>query len=204
MERFDIINYLVKINGYNTFLEIGTQKQINFSHIKIDYKVCVDPDPNANATYQMTSDDFFNVNKETFDIIFIDGLHHSDYVYRDIINSIKILNDGGVIVVHDCIPFDEVAQIIPLERASNLGAHAWNGDVWKSIIKLRTERSDLKIKVVDVDHGCCIIHPVDLNFGDNLKDFNNGYYIYDEKLVRDNLNIINYNQFIDYYREPIK
>ena len=31
MERFDIINHLINVNNYKSFLEIGTQNQINFS-----------------------------------------------------------------------------------------------------------------------------------------------------------------------------
>ena len=37
----------------------------------------------------MTSDEFFKQNEDTYDVIFIDGLHTSDAVYRDINNSLK-------------------------------------------------------------------------------------------------------------------
>jgi hypothetical protein len=203
MERFDIINHLIKVNDYKSFLEIGTQKQINFNKVKIERKVCVDPDENSNSTYLMTSDDFFKINKDTFDIVFIDGLHHADYVYRDIINSLRILNNGGCLVVHDCIPFSENAQIIPMENAYNKGTVAWNGDVWKAIIKLRTERNDLIIKVVDEDHGCAIIHKTKVGNGDFLKNYNNGYYNYDINLIKENLNIIQYNEFINIFSNKI-
>jgi hypothetical protein len=89
MERFDIINHLISVNNYKSFLEIGTQNQINFSNVNIDHKVCVDPDPESNPTYLMTSDEFFKINKSKFDIVFIDELHHADFVYRDIINSLS-------------------------------------------------------------------------------------------------------------------
>lgn len=204
MERFNIINHLIGVNNYKSFLEIGTQNQINFSNVNIDHKVCVDPDPESNPTYLMTSDEFFKINKSKFDIVFIDGLHHADFVYRDIINSLKILNKNGCLVIHDCIPFNELSQIIPLEKASDLGTIAWNGDVWKSIIKLRTERKDLKINVVDTDHGCGIIYFTDNDNGDYLESFNNGYYEYNETLVRENLNIITYNEFEKKFKKPIK
>lgn len=204
MERFDIINHLINVNNYKSFLEIGTQNQINFSNVNIGHKICVDPDPESNPTYLMTSDEFFKINKTKFDIVFIDGLHHSDFVYRDIINSLKILNKNGCLVVHDCIPFNELAQIIPLERASNMGTIAWNGDVWKTIIKLRTERKDLKISVVDTDHGCGIIYFTNNDNGDYLESFNNGYYVYDETLIRENLNLITYDEFEEKFKTPIE
>jgi predicted O-methyltransferase YrrM len=105
MLRFDIINYLISVNGYKSFLEIGTQAKINFTSINVDRKVCVDPDPNAEADYQITSDDYFDNNFEKFDIVFVDGLHHADVAYRDIVNSLRRLNPGGCIVVHDVIPY---------------------------------------------------------------------------------------------------
>jgi Methyltransferase domain len=39
---------------------------------------------------------------------FIDGLHHFEQVLRDFINVEKRATSEGLIVIHDCIPFDEV------------------------------------------------------------------------------------------------
>jgi hypothetical protein len=114
MKRFEIINHLIRVNNYQTFLEIGTQEHINLSNIIIDKKVSVDPDPEVNADFILPSDDFFKRNTDKFDIIFIDGLHHADFVYRDMINSLKILNPGGCIVVNDVIPNSFEYQFIPL------------------------------------------------------------------------------------------
>lgn len=152
MKRTDIINHLIRKFNYQTYLEIGVQNlDTNFNHIDCDYKMGVDPDPKANAYYTMTSDDFFNQNEETFDIVFIDGLHTASQVYRDVSNSLKILNNGGVIICHDCNPqkFEEQTEIRNTKR--------WNGNVWESIVKLRSESDNLEIFVVDTDEGCGII-----------------------------------------------
>lgn len=204
MQRFDIINHLIKTNGYKSFLEIGTQAKINFSSVQVDRKVCVDPDPDANADFQIPSDDFFTQNKETFDIVFVDGLHHADFAYRDIVNSLKVLNKGGTIVVHDVIPFSYEAQIIPLEKAYTIGTVAWNGDVWKAWIKLRTERSDLSMKCVNEDHGCGIINFTRKGEGDSMLSYNNGYYVYDKELILSSLNLISETQFYEMYSSPIE
>jgi hypothetical protein len=58
--------------------------------------------------------------------------------------------------------------------------------------------------VVDADHGCGIIYFTDTNNGDYLESFNNGYYVYNETLVRENLNIITYNDFEKKFKKPIK
>jgi hypothetical protein len=201
MERYDIINYLISKNNYKSFLEIGTQNKNNYKLININEKSCVDPDLNSNADYIMTSDEYFKNNFQKYDIIFIDGLHHADYVYRDIINSLNILNKNGSIIVHDVIPFSYESQIIPLKKAYNNGAEAWNGDVWKAWIKLRIERDDLSMKCVNVDHGCGIIQLVERGEGDYLLDFQNGYYNYNKDIILNNLNLINENEFIDLYAD---
>jgi len=204
MLRFDIINYLISTNGYKSFLEIGTQAKINFTSVSVDRKVCVDPDPNASADYQMTSDDYFRDNFEKFDIVFVDGLHHADAAYRDIINSLKRLNIGGCIVVHDVIPFSYEAQVIPLQKASDMGTVAWNGDVWKAWVKLRTERKDLDMRCVNTDHGCGIISFSDSPCNMDINDFNDGYYRYDRENIMGSLNLISEDDFINVYRSPLK
>lgn len=204
MERFDIINYLISVNRYKSFLEIGTQAKINFTSVNINKKVCVDPYLNAGADFKITSDDFFKINSEKFDIIFIDGLHHSDIVYRDIINSLKCLNIGGCIIIHDVIPFSYEAQVIPLEKASTMGIIAWNGDVWKAWIKLRTERKDISMKCVNTDHGCGIINFVKYGDGDYIDNFQNGYYTYNRENILKNLNLISEEEFIKIYKNNIK
>ena len=203
MKRFDIINYLIKVNDYKSFLEIGTQERINLSNIAIDKKISVDPDPEANPDFILSSDDFFEQNVDRFDIIFVDGLHHADFVYRDIINSLKILNPGGCVVVHDVIPSSYEGQLIPLEKTLETGTGIWNGDVWKGWIKLRTERKDLAMKVVNTDHGCGIIHPTQYGNGDCLESYNNGYYEYNKDLIFSSLNLISTENFLSIFKIPI-
>jgi hypothetical protein len=104
------------------------------------------------VTYRLTSDAFFEQNNEMFDIIFIDGLHWSEQVYRDILNSFKVLNEGGYIICHNINPHIEYMQHYP---QTMLGE--WTGDCWKAWVKLKTERNDLNMIVVDSDYGCGVI-----------------------------------------------
>ena len=154
LNRWDIINILIKKNNYKSYLEVGTQDpNSNFNKIEIENKVSVDPFPRGEVTFVGTSDEYFQsiLENEKFDIIFIDGLHHGDQVLRDIENSLNHLSDSGIIVCHDCLPTSEHMQ----ERNDHSGV--WLGDVWKAIAKLRVERIDLDIKVVDTDLGCGLI-----------------------------------------------
>ena len=146
--RWDLIQFLINKYNYSTYLEIGCDKNQSFSKIKIPYKVGVDPI--SGGTIRKTSDDFFKSNKEKFDIIFIDGLHHYEQVIVDINNALSVLNDNGHILVHDCLPRTIAHQAIPRYRGS------WNGDVWKSIVELRT-RKNLEVFTCEIDFGVGVI-----------------------------------------------
>ncbi len=154
MYRTEIIQKLInKINAKH-YLEIGLGPGINFNGINCDYKVSVDPNPTVgNISFTLTSDDFFKQNTEKFDVIFIDGLHYSEQVYKDIINSLNVLNDGGYIICHDMNPHSEIIQRYP----QAIPESEWTGDCWKAWVKLRSERSNIEMFVIDSDYGCGII-----------------------------------------------
>ena len=191
--RFDIINKIIKKKKFESYLEIGCQSDVNFSKIIIKNKIGVDPQ--SGGTHRMTSDDFFKQNKSTFDLIFIDGLHVYEQVLKDIENSLKVLNDNGVILIHDCLPAKIWHQTIPQTHSS------WNGDVWKSIVKSRT-RIDIDTYTIEADQGLGLIlkrKNKDLLI-DKIENFKNlkfrDYYIHHKKFMRiidenDVLEIIN-------------
>lgn len=105
-------------------------------------------------TYKMTSDDFFAQLPEDkkYDVVFIDGLHTEEQAGRDIVNSLNHLNNGGFIVVHDCLPDFYEAQT----DVRNTGV--WNGSTWRAIPMLRF--AGIPYFTVDTDFGCCVIHKV--------------------------------------------
>ena len=145
--RSDLINFMTGLYGYKSYLEIGVDDGRNFERVHCAYKVGVDPaDKYDKITFNMTSDDFFVQNTETFDIIFIDGLHVSDQVIKDIENSLSVLNDKGTIIMHDCLPNSEAAQ-----SRVRLGDH-WNGDVWKAFAHYRSN-PNLSMFTLDTDQG---------------------------------------------------
>lgn len=153
-KRSDIINRIIEKNDYKKHLEIGVYRaRLNFDKIKVDYKVGVDSgkERHSEATFTMTSDKFFELTDDRFDIVFVDGLHHAEQVYKDIINSLEVLNEGGTIVCHDMNPQRYNHQVIPQVPGD------WNGDCWKAFVQLRMERTDLKMCVIDADWGLGII-----------------------------------------------
>lgn len=151
MNRTDIINVIARNIQAKSYLEIGVDNCVNFNKINCKYKIGVDPKPQAKNILGMTSDDFFKQNEEKFDLIFIDGLHVHDQVYRDITNALDVLNPGGYIICHDMNPITEERQRTPWVGGE------WNGDCWKAFVNLRCERDDLEMITVDTDEGVSII-----------------------------------------------
>ena len=128
--RVDLVTNAIQKKKYQKYLEIGCDQNQLFDKIENVHKIGVDPVSGGN--YRATSDSFFDQNTNHFDCIFIDGLHEYSQVIRDIKNSLKYLNDDGVIILHDCLPDCISKQQVPRAR------YSWNGDVWKAIVEVRT------------------------------------------------------------------
>lgn len=188
MKRFEIINHLIKTYNYKNYLEIGTQFGDCFKQIEVDHKVCVDPQKCYDGlTYEMTSDEFFSQNTKTFDIVFVDGLHLEEQSTKDILNSLKVLNKGGSIIVHDCLPHcEEFIQV------------CWNGTTYRSIVDIRYNNPELSVCVVDSDCGCGVIRtepPLQTVYNAVPLDIAKTYYYYEKNKV-DLMNVISVDKFL--------
>lgn len=158
--RSDIINYCISKFGFKDYLEIGVSIGVNIQSINVQNKDGVDPgvgnysELTPLVNYKMTSDDFFEKIKDTekkYDFIFIDGLHETDQVDKDINNAFKHLRENGIIMLHDTVPSSFEAQIVPRTQ------RRWNGDVWKSVVKIRFNNPNCTVMTLDLDEGCTLI-----------------------------------------------
>lgn len=105
--KHELLNKLISDFKFERYLEIGLGPlQETWKHINIEDKTCVDVIKVGESlpTYLGTSDDFFKQSEKMFDLIYIDGDHQSDQVRKDLVNSLKALKPGGVIVMHDIAP----------------------------------------------------------------------------------------------------
>lgn len=147
--RTDLLNHLAKTHNLSGYLEIGLQDSTqNFGKIICEDKFCVDIDPLAKADFTGSSDDFFKHNKNKYDLIFLDGLHHAEQVRKDFENALKVISPNGFIVIHDCNPIKEEHTIVP--RPTKTGH--WNGDVYKFAAALLHNGK----YTVDIDNGCMV------------------------------------------------
>jgi hypothetical protein len=161
-QRWELMNYLIEKYKLINYLEIGVNDGLCIRQIIAPHKDGVDPYPGSEVggavvpeiNYPIPSDDFFELIKGhdiKYDMIFIDGLHHSSQVDKDVQNALNHITDEGFIILHDCNPLLYEMQLVP--RVTGL----WNGDVWKSITRLRCIDPNLEICVVDMDWGVGVV-----------------------------------------------
>lgn len=196
MSRVSILNLLLEKSSGKKYLEIGvnTPAQPGYSRDKIDAEVVhgVDPNPATKAEYIMTSDVFFADHcEESYDVIFVDGLHRFENAYRDILNSLEALNEDGIVVVHDTRPVSFSTQTRQQGRTLK-----WHGDVWRAIVFLRLTHPWLAITTVDTDEGLTLISkeggkPYDLPLDDDL--FNWAYFARNYDRI---LNLMSVEEFL--------
>lgn len=165
------------------YLEIGVSKGQAFRRIRADEKIAVDPafklsertrrmaNAKARATHYLetTSDAFFTEQPDflaarPIDVALIDGLHTYEQVVRDVENTVRYLKEDGVIFLHDCNPALELigrraetwADFVAQQKGP-LVIGIWSGDVWKSIVYLRSQRHDLRVAVLNCDMGVGVV-----------------------------------------------
>ena len=154
--RTQVLNVLISVNGLDSYLEIGLSKGFNLAEIIAPIRQSVDP--YADATYQMTSDDFFasGLGLDRYDLIFVDGLHEENQCLRDLENALARLSERGWIVAHDANPPTEWHQR-PVEQFEP--GSIWNGTVWKALVRFRSAHPELEFCTFDLDWGCAVLRP---------------------------------------------
>lgn len=181
-KRATIINCLLSLVNAEYYLEIGVRNpEKNFNKINCKNKFSVDPGIEFEENpvdFKMTSDVFFeqlrlNEIKELegvkFDVIFIDGLHKSYQVERDIENSLLFLKDNGFLVLHDCNPPTEFHQRENYNYKNSPAGSFWNGTTWKAFYKFR-HREKLYSICFDTDWGVGVISKKQLPLFDSISN----------------------------------
>ncbi len=133
-----VINHFIKERFYSSYLELGVRdKHATFNNVCAKIKIGVDLNRSCLPDFVGTTDEFFATNKQTWDIIFIDACHEANQVMRDFDNSLKVLREGGLIIMDDINPEEEW-----------LTSQNYCGDAWITFSNLR-KREDLKVMGVE-------------------------------------------------------
>ena len=115
--------------------------------------------------HECTSDEYFMTHGrvQQLDVVLTDGLHTHEQSNKDVMNSLERLSANGYILMHDCNPPNAVAAI-SLSDLPNVTTFKtdeadvpWCGDVWRTIVRIRRERSELDAFVLDCDYGVGVV-----------------------------------------------
>jgi hypothetical protein len=158
--RIAVVTFLLSQFETPRYLEVGCAANSLFSSVPTTSKVGVDP--LTGGTHRITSDEFFESNRDKFEIIFIDGLHTYRQIRKDVNNALKSIQLGGYIVLHDTLPRNWIEQNVP-----PLLPGPWLGDVWKVCFEL-LETKGIEFKVIRIDYGVAVIRVNEL--GMKLQD----------------------------------
>lgn len=172
MRRAEVVQKIIGLVGAKSYLEVGVNRGETFHEVSCDKKVAVDPkflfdlksasQSNRNASYhEVTSDAFFEKSPigETFDVIYLDGLHTYDQTLRDLMNAVAKLNPGGVIVIDDIYPSSYAASLPDLKMAEQLKAltgekdMSWMGDVYRLAYFIESFMQPYSYATVGENHG---------------------------------------------------
>jgi hypothetical protein len=151
----------------SSYLEIGVQTGATLAFAQCR-AVAIDPNFQFRGNpigqrvetylFQLKSDDFFAQHDlrrflpNGVDFAFLDGMHHFEYLLRDLLNTEKYAHKDSIVALHDCYPVN--AEIANRElnfdhRVDAATRRWWAGDVWKLLPILRDFRPDLDVTILD-------------------------------------------------------
>lgn len=145
---------------FDWYMEVGCRSGKSFADVR-SKTIAVDPVFSIRHNvvgvkpelylFQKPSDDFFGSkflekNEIEISVAFLDGMHLFEYLLRDFIGTERNASKNGVILLHDCCPWNNTMTTRDLD---NIPDGPWTGDVWKLIPILNKYRPDLKIDVLD-------------------------------------------------------
>ena len=158
---YEVITEIVKGCAFESLLEVGIGAGLLAGKLKdrcpllkqitgMDIKDGEPPPEGVEWIREVSSDEFFRTDERTWDCIFVDGDHMRPQATRDVVNAMRVLNDDGLIFLHDTYPPDTHPQ-----TASDIVC----GDVYKTYLAL-AERTDLEVVTLPLWCGLTIVRRV--------------------------------------------
>jgi hypothetical protein len=147
------INTMVEGLRAKNYLEIGVAYGRTLRGVSAPKKTAVDPrfrfDYASEANddlrfFEMPSDAFFtsHAGSQTFDVIFLDGLHTFEQTFRDFCCSLGHATRRTVWLIDDTIPKDvysawpNQAEAVAIRTQDEVRGADWHGDVYKVVFAI--------------------------------------------------------------------
>ncbi len=177
LPRHRAVNLLLSLYEEPRYLEIGIAKGETFHNVNAALKVAVDPTfgfdhveaqrTKPGTTYhEVTSDVYFGKYieaTETFDVIYLDGLHTFEQTLRDLNNALEHLEPRGLILIDDVRPHTYVASLPDYQNYSEvkqrlgIDDERWMGDVYKLVWFIDSFYQGLRYRTISNNHGQAVV-----------------------------------------------
>jgi len=168
--KVDIIHRLAERFGYRRYLEFATGTT-GYLYNLIDrdrfeecrrllYNAPADFADGCAVDYRTEGLDISDLlaaiarERGRFDIILVDPYHGYRESRRDLDAALALLEPGGALVVHDCLPpTEELAR-------PDFQEGAWCGVTYKAYLDFVIAHPELPYVTVDTDYGCGVVRKV--------------------------------------------
>jgi hypothetical protein len=169
--KMEIIGLLATKYGFRRYLELCTPTTGNYygsldrlvlstAH-RLMYNCPTDFEDGSVVDFRSESLDISQCLAEIsgkglrYDIILVDPFHEYDASYRDLKEAFDLIDKGGMLVVHDCLPPNAAVATPKFKPGS------WCGVTYKAYLDFVCARRDLVYFTVDADFGCGLIRKLD-------------------------------------------
>lgn len=165
--KSDIVNRLGRLYGYKNYLELCAPTT-GHQYARIDrslfetvrrlmYRCPPDFSDNLPIDYRCWTEDIAGALAELrldgtpVDICLVDSHHSYANSRRDLAEAFELVENGGVIVVHDCLPPTAAAATPEFQLGD------WCGVTFKAYLDFVLADEGLSYCTVDCDFGCGIV-----------------------------------------------
>lgn len=157
---YEIITQIVRGCAFESFLELGIGCGVLSGMLRqhcpqlkqitgVDVSDGDPPHEGVEWVRNKTTNAFFRDDDRTWDCIFVDADHMRPQATRDVVSSLKVLNDDGLLMMHDTYP-PNIESVNPMVC----------GDVFETYLAL-AERTDLEVVTLPLFNGLTIVRRVD-------------------------------------------
>lgn len=167
LKKMMIVNLLGRRLGFSSYMELATPStgrfyaEVDRDHFaQVSRMMYVTPflfDDGLPIDFRSPDEDLTGVLDEArlaghrMDISLVDGWHTYRTAYRDLVQMFDLLNDGGVLVVHDCLPLTRDGASPAFRRGE------WWGESYRAFLDFVLQNPSLDYVTLDCDHGCGLI-----------------------------------------------
>jgi hypothetical protein len=167
MRKYEIARLLGKRYGYTSYLEIctpttgGTFSQVDKlqfpRRVRVVYKnqpMFSDGEQIDFSTESENGDGLFGKlirSGEKFDLVFIDSYHTYAASLRDLVYGMQLVNQNGIILIHDCFPPNIACTTPEYIRGE------WCGLTFAAFLDIVLFTEGIHYITIDSDYGCGVV-----------------------------------------------